>query len=244
MVLTVWGSFGVVHILSLLLSVAVTAGLYFLLRRTSPARQTALLGVLSFAGIAAILFNLLAWQSPLEYLPLHLCSLTALCLPAAVFTRSKTLGNLLLLWGLGAFMALAVNTAQAHFVIGTWTFFFYYVPHTLEAAVIVLLFALGLVKLDYRTIPCTLGITAAAYTAVHFLNLAINAYCERALITDYAGDAVRVNYMYSLWPENPVLDMLFTVPYWYMYGILPLILLYLTALYLPAYLRKRKETEK
>lgn len=54
----------------------------------------------------------MVWGSPYEYLPLHLCSLTALVLPVAVFT---TLGNLLLLWLLGAVMALVVNTAQANF---------------------------------------------------------------------------------------------------------------------------------
>ena len=86
----VWGSFGAVHIASLLLGAAIIIGLYFALRRCSAKTQTLVLGILSFSGIAAIIFNLVAWDSPYEYLPLHLCSLNALVLPVAVFTRNKT----------------------------------------------------------------------------------------------------------------------------------------------------------
>ena len=46
--------------------------------------QTVVLGILSFSGIAAIIFNLVTWGSPYEYLPLHLCSLTAMVLPVVV----------------------------------------------------------------------------------------------------------------------------------------------------------------
>ena len=120
-----WGTFGAVHILSLLASAAIIAILYALLKNKPQKTQIAVLGVLSFAGIAAIIFNLFAWNSPLEYLPLHLCSLAAMVLPFAVFTRSRTLNNLLLLWGLGALMALVINHAQAHFEVFSWTFFFY-----------------------------------------------------------------------------------------------------------------------
>ena len=127
-----WGTFGIVHVSSLLLAAGIIVGLYFILRKCSDKVQTIIMGVLSFAGIAAILFNLLAWNSPLEYLPFHLCSLTAMVLPAAVFSRSKILNNLLLLWGLGALLALVVNTAQANFNVFSWTFAFYYFPHLLE----------------------------------------------------------------------------------------------------------------
>ena len=96
-----WGSFGVVHIATLVLAAAIILGLYFALRRASRKTQTIVLGVLSFAGIAAIIYNLVTWGSPLEYLPLHLCSINAILLPIVVFTRSKTWGNLLLVWCLG-----------------------------------------------------------------------------------------------------------------------------------------------
>ena len=121
-----WGSFGVVHMASLALGAALIVGLYFLLRCFSPKVQTVVLGILSFSGIAAVIFNLVTWGSPYEYLPLHLCSLNALVLPFAVFFRNKTASNLLLLWSLGAIMALVVNTAQANFEICSATFFFYF----------------------------------------------------------------------------------------------------------------------
>ena len=87
-----WGSFGAAHLASLALAAALIIALYFLLRKASRPVQTAVLGVLSFSGIAAIIFNLVTWGSPLEYLPLHLCSLNALLLPIVVFTRNKHLG--------------------------------------------------------------------------------------------------------------------------------------------------------
>ncbi len=227
-----WGTFGAVHLLTLVLSAGIIAALYFLLRNRSHKCQSIVLGILSFSGIAAVVFNLVAWNSPLEYLPFHLCSLTALVLPVAVLTSHKTLCNLLLLWGFGALCALVVNTAQAHFVVFSWTFFFYYIPHTLEAGIILLLFALKRAKTDPRCILSTVGITVAVYTGVHFINLAVNDYCLREGIVDYAGNTVRVNYMYSLWPENPVLDLLYTKPYWYMFGILPIIGAYLCLVYI------------
>ena len=53
-----WGSFGVVHIATLVLAAAMIIGLYYALRGASRKTQTLVLGVLSFSGIAAILFNL------------------------------------------------------------------------------------------------------------------------------------------------------------------------------------------
>ena len=67
-----WGSFGIVHIISLAAAAAMVAGLYFALKGKSARTQTAVLGVLSFSGIAAVLYNLLMWGEPLAYLPLHL----------------------------------------------------------------------------------------------------------------------------------------------------------------------------
>ena len=239
-----WGTFGAVHILSLLASAAIIAILYALLKNKPQKTQIAVLGVLSFAGIAAIIFNLFAWNSPLEYLPLHLCSLAAIVLPFAVFTRSRTLNNLLLLWGLGALMALVINHAQAHFEVFSWTFFFYYIPQTLEFGVVVLMFLLRLVRADARCIPSTVGITAAAYTLAHLCNVWINGYCEAHNILDSAGEVLQVNYMFSIVPENPALQLIFTRPYWYMFGILPVILLYLCLVYNRQLRRRLKNRRK
>ena len=229
-----WGSFGTVHIISLILGVGLIIGLYFLLRRFSPKVQTIVLGILSFAGIGAIIFNLLMWNSPLEYLPFHLCSLTAMVLPFAVWTRSKTLNNLLLLWGLGALMALVVNTAQADFRIFSWTFVFYFFPHLLEMAIPVLMFCLGLVKRDMKCILSTVSITLVVYTAIHFINVGLNRYCLENEILNPSGNLVQVNYMYSIQPENPLLQLFYNMiphSYWYMLLCVPIIVLYLSPIY-------------
>jgi uncharacterized membrane protein YwaF len=229
-----WGSFGAVHIGSLILGTGIIIGLYFLLKHFSPKTQTIILGILSFAGIGAILFNLLSWGSPLEYLPFHLCSLTAMVLPFAVWTRSNVLSNLLLLWGLGAFLALVVNTAQANFEIFSWTFVFYYFPHLLEIGIPVLMFSLRLVKRDLKCIFSTILITFAVYTIIHFINIALNNYLVANNVLDSAGNLIQVNYMYSIKPENPLLQLFYNIipkPYWYMYLSIPLIVIYLSCYY-------------
>ena len=85
----VWGTFSVTHIVSLILGAGIIVGLYFLLKRLSEKKQVIILGLLSLFGMAAIIYNLLRWNSPLEYLPLHLCSLNALILPFAVFFKNR-----------------------------------------------------------------------------------------------------------------------------------------------------------
>ena len=83
-----WGSFGIVHIASLVLAALLSVGLYFALKKASMKVKTLVLGVLSFSGVAAVIFNLVTWNSPLEYLPFHLCSLNALVLPVAVLMQA------------------------------------------------------------------------------------------------------------------------------------------------------------
>ena len=229
-----WGFFTVTHIITLILAVGIIVGLYFFLKKRSQKTQIIVLGVLSFSGIAAIIFNLTTWGSPLEYLPFHLCSIVALLLPITVFTKSKALGNLLLLWALGALAAIIVNNAQANYEIFSWTFFFYYVPHTLEFGITILLFALGIIQLDAKCIVSTIVLTMLIYTVVHFINLGVNAHCEKNQILDYAGNVIKVNYIYSLVPENPIFVLFYNIlpyKYWYLYMSIPIIALYLGAIY-------------
>ena len=242
-----WGSYGVVHIASLLISAAIIVGLYFVLRKCSERVKTIVLFILSFSGISAIIFNLVTWGSPIEYLPFHMCSISAMLLPFAVITRNKVINNLLLLWCLGALIALVLNQAQANFEIFSWTFFFYYFPHTLEVGIPILMFALGLVKKDVKYIGSTLGLTLYLYTTVHLLNVLLNNYAEANNIVDWAGNVVKLNYMYSIDPTNPVLQIMYNLiphPYWYMLVATPFILLYLTLVYLPEIIRavKNKKT--
>lgn len=238
-----WGFFSVTHIASLIFAVLLIIGLHMILRKHSQKTQTIVLGILSFSGIVAVIWTLLRWGSPIEYLPLHLCALNALVLPVAVFSRNKVLGNLLLVWALGALAAVVVNNAQAEYELMSWTFILYFFPHVLEFGIPVLLFSLGLVEKHPKYILSTLGITIGAFTIVHFANLAINAYCLKHNLLDWAGEVIQVNYMYSLVPENPVFDLFWSilpVPYWYLYFIIPILAVYLGIVYLPEFIKMRK----
>jgi len=231
-----WGNFGTVHIVTLLLAAAMIFGLYFALRRASRKVQTAVLGVLSFSGVAAIIFNLVAWDAPLHYLPLHLCSINAMMLPFAVLTRNKTLGNLLLVWCLGALAALVLNYEMVSVKVFSWTFLVYYFPHVMEFGIPILLFRLGLVKKDWRCIGSTMSITMLIYTVVHLLNKFINAWCLANSFSYNGSDIVSVNYMFSIEPINPLVALFYSIipcEYWYMYMVLPIVLVYLLAVYSP-----------
>lgn len=70
-----WGSFGPVHIITLILSAAIVVALYFILKGKTEKTQKIVLFLLSLWGPAAIVYNILMWglkSSVLEYLPLHL----------------------------------------------------------------------------------------------------------------------------------------------------------------------------
>lgn len=242
-----WGFFSAAHIVSLVLAVGIIVALYFLLRKATPAVKIAVLGILSFAGIGAIIFNLVTWNSPLEYLPFHLCSLNAMVLPFAVFSKNKTLNNLLLLWSLGALVALIVNTAVSEAEILSWTFVFYYFPHVLEFGIPILMFRLKLVNKDVKCIASTLSITMAAYTLIHFINLWINSYAAANNILDWAGNVIQVNYMYSITPENPLLALFYQIiphGYWYMYLVVVVVAVYLVCVYLKDIIQRLKGKKK
>lgn len=231
-----WGSFGPVHMATMALAAIIVMALYFALRRRSMKTKTWVLGILSFSGIAAIIFNLVMWDSPLEYLPLHLCSINAMLLPVVVFTRNKTLGNLLLVWGLGAFAALVLNFEMTNVDLFSATFFFYYFPHVMECGIPLLLFRLGMVEKDHRCIPSTLGITMGIYTAVHLCNKLINWYCVANHVTNGGESVIQVNYMFSVAATNPLTAMFYKVipvEYWYMYMIVPILAVYLLCVYAP-----------
>lgn len=242
-----WGTFGIVHISTLVIAALVVIGLYFLLKRLSSKKQIWILGILSFSGISAILFNLLAWNSPWEYLPLHLCSLNAMVLPFVVFTRNKTWGNVLLLWSLGALCAVVLNHGQADFTLCSWTFLFYFIPHVLEFAIPILLIKLKLVEKDHRCIPSTLAITLGMFTLVHMANKLLNLYFAANQITSSTGDLLQVNYMYTISPDNPLLALFYNViskEYWYLYMALPVILIYLLIVYAPQLIKAMKNKKR
>lgn len=236
----IWGNFTLTHILSLIAAAGMVIALYSILKNTSKKVQLAVLGVLSFSGIAAIIYNLVTWGAPLEYLPLHLCSLNALLLPVVVFTRNKTMANLLLLWSLGALVALILNYDMAEAKLFDAPFCFYYFPHVLEFGIPILLFKLRLVEKDVRCIGSTIVITMLSYTLIHFVNVALNDYYAAV------GSETVANYMFSVQPSNPLLALFYgLIPYeyWYMYMVIPVVAVYLLAVYAPQLLAWYKKAK-
>ena len=237
----IWGTFSLAHIITLLLAAGMLMGLYFLLRHRSRKTQTTVLGILSFLGYAAILYELLTKSPVWANLPLHLCSINAMLLPFVVFTRNKTFGNLLLVWCLGALAALVLNYDMTNVELFSWNCFFYYFPHVVEFGIPVLLVALGHVKKDPRCIASTMAISMGIYTVVHFLNLWIIHHCQ-SIGVDFSA-----NYMFSMRPNNPLVDLFYKLiphTYWYMYLVLPIVLVYLLIVYAPELYRMIKNKKE
>ncbi len=231
-----WGFFTPAHIISLAAAALILTALYFILKNKSPKVQIWVLFPLSCSGLAAIVFNLLRWGSPLNNLPLHLCSLNALILPVAVLTRNKTISNLLLVWCLGALVALVANFEMQNTKLFGEAFCFYYFPHIFEFGIPVLLFKLGLAKKDARCIGSTIGITMLVYTLVHFCNRYINQYTD-----------THVNYMFSIESTNPLTALFYRIipyEYWYMYLAVPIVGAYLLIVYAPELLSRYRNSKK
>lgn len=243
-----WGPvFGWVHLLTLFIAAGIIVGLYFVLKSLRGGGRFLALFILSFAGIVAIVYNLIKWDSPLEYLPLHMCSINAILLPVTVATRNKTLGNLLVLWCAGALMALLFTYGQTEYEIFSMTFAVYYFPHILEFAIPIFLFAFKMIKLDWRCILSTLLITIGIYTLVHLCNVGVNAYCLANNIVDRYGDIIQVNYMYSILPSISPLPLFWAIiprSYWYMYAAFPLVAVILAIAYLPSILKEVQQKSK
>lgn len=222
----IWGFFTPFHIATLLLAAAALVGLHFILRGKSREVQTGVLFCLSLSGIAAIIFNLVRWGDPLWNLPLHLCSINAMLLPVAVLTRNKTIGNLLLVWCLGALAALVLNYDVADEAFFSERVVVYFFPHVFEFGIPLLLFSLKLVKKDPRCIGSTMAITMGIYTVVHLIN--------RTIIHFFPDK--NVNYMFSIRPNNPLVELFYSIipyEYWYMYLVLPIVFVYLCIVYSP-----------
>lgn len=239
----VWGGMGPVRIATLIFAAALMTGLYWILRKKSEKTQRLVLGVLSLLGIAAILYNLCGGY-PVQELPLHLCSFNAMVLPVAVFTRNKTLGNLLLVWSLGALSALVLPFELVNTKLLSWDFFFYFFPHVVECGIPILLFRLGLVKKDPKCILSTVGISMAVYTVTHGINLWINSL----ELLNRDGNRIAVNYMFTLGAGgNPLVGLFCRVipaPYWHMYLVIPILVVYLLLVYAPqiwAFCRRREK---
>lgn len=236
-----WGApFQTVHLVTLAIAVALIVGFYFLLKYLPERVRYIMMLALSCSGLVAIVYNLVAWGSPLEYLPFHMCSILSLLLPVTVLTKNRYMGNLLLVWCLGSLLALIFTDAQANYEIPSPAFFIYYIPHVFEFAVTVYLFRFGYIKKDYKCIPVTVGTTVAIYTVVHFINVGLNHYCAAHNVVDYAGNVLTFNYMFSIEPTTSIFQLFWNIiprPYWYMYVAVVILVVYLVVLYLPQLVR-------
>ena len=229
-----WGNFSITHIISLLLVPVIFFVLYYVLRNKSNKTKTIVLFILSLTGISAIIFNLIYWKSPLEYLPLHMCSIQAMLIPVLVITKKNWLGNLLNLWSFGALIALFANYVQADLEIFSWPFVMYYFPHIFEFVVPLLLAVFKMVDVNKKYFWNTLSLTIIIYTVVHFCNVIINDITLSNTILDKYGEIIKVNYMYSVYPANPLLELFYRIiplEYFYIFLATPLVVLYLFGLY-------------
>lgn len=225
-----WGFFTPFHITTLILAAAALVGLHFILRSQPPRVQVTVLFCLSLSGVAAIIYNLVRWDDPLWNLPLHLCSINAMVLPVVVLTRNKRLGNLLLVWCLGALAALVLNYDVADEPFLSERVVVYFFPHVFEFGIPLLLFSLKLIEKDPRCIGSTMGITMVIYTVVYGIN---------KLIIHFFPDK-NVNYMFSMRPNNPLVEWFYSIipyEYWYMYLVLPIVFVYLCIVYSPEIVR-------
>lgn len=237
-----WGTFTPTHIATLVLAVIIVVAIYVALSFLTRKRQIITLFILSFVGIGAIIYNILYEGGVAQNLPLNFWSLSALILPYAILTRQKWCCNLLLFWSLESLFALVLNHSMADTPILSIKFVVYFLSHMLIFGIPILLFALGLVDRDLRTVKSTLSLAFLTYTFVHFVNVAINS----AGLLNSFGDAVNVNYMYSITPANAFLNILYLIipsSYWYMFLILPFVLFYVCWLYMPEileYMKRRR----
>ena len=244
----VWGTFTTQHIVSLSAILIFAVSLYFVLAHIPDKAKTAVLFAVSLFGAAAVIYDLFRWGQPLLYLPLHLCSLNALLIPIAVLTKNKVLSHLTLVWSLGAALVLIVNTGQAHYEMFSEAFRIFYICHTVDVTVPALLFLSGLVKFNIKKAPAVIGATMAAYTAVHFSNLAINSYLLKSASMVSSHFRMRkipqVNYMYSLGDEGNAVFALFRkiipLDYWHMYLIAPIIAAFLFTVHFIIKLKNKK----
>ena len=242
-----WNIFGTMHLLSLPFAALIIIALYFILKKRSKKVQTVTLFVLSLSGISAIIFNLVKWNSPLEYLPLHLCSIDAILLPIAILTKNKTICNMLSVWCIGALAAISTNFFASSFadLFCNPVHLFFYIPHVLEFGIPILLFKLKIVKLEIKYIPVTLALTGAIYTAVHFINVSLISFAAEHNLVDYAGNPLHINNKYSLDPEGlPIQQQIFNIfpnKFWYMFFVFPIIAAYLLMLFIPGIIKHRRK---
>lgn len=234
-----WGTF---HIITLICPIVLILLLYFILKNKELKVKKIFLFTFSLIGVVCMLIDMfyrieLIWYN----LPFHLCTLTGIIIPIVILTQNKYLGNLILLWSLGALGALIFNLSETDLYTYNLDLWLYFLPHLIEVSLPITLILLKMIKFDFKTIPSTLLITFIAYTFAHILNYTYNTYSTNEI-------GILSNFMFSYTHENnPFLLILYSLcPYRYFYMLLlfPFILLFLILLYLPQIIKNIKFKKK
>ena len=220
-----WGSFSTCHIVTLLISfLAVPLTLFFTLKNKTEKTQRIVLFLCSLWGPISVCYSFFVWGSQssyLEYLPLHMCDISALLIPVLILTKNRVLGNMLPLYSLGSLFALVFNTFQADYRIFSPVFACYYLAHTFELSIPLLLIKFGIVKTHPKYILPSVGVTFGIYTLAHFVNLAVNYYFWAYGVTNIYGEPLvrTIGYMFTTGPAgNPALQFFWNLlPYEYFY---------------------------
>ena len=228
-----WGFFTPTHIITLIIAVLGSVGLYFLIRKRSMRTQTIVLFLFSLLGPITMLNEIIQYapmQSIVRYLPLHLCSFNALLTPILILTKNEFLGNLTPLFSIGSGLAVIFNTIQADYSIFSAVFFLYYTSHVMGCAIPFIMWKLGHFQVRKRYIlPCMLTVFVG-YTIIHFINVFINTTCAAGNIVDGFGELIWVNYMFSVSTQgNPALEFFWSIipcEYFYLLTAFPFVLFY------------------
>ena len=233
--------FGTFHILTLVSAIALPILLYLILRKSSDKTKRIVLGFFSFINVSLLIYEIFREGTILNDLPLHMCSITGLLVPVLLLTKNKRLGNMLILWCVGAFGALIFSFETEKMTTENPAVWVYYLTHLFQFALPVAIMALKIVELDYKTIPSTLLLTVLIYTIVHLINLTLTE-----IFIVYFNKKVWINYMFSMFydPNNVFLNFLWNLlpyRYFYMYTILPAVLLFLLIIYHRQLIRAIKE---
>lgn len=226
----IYEQFGIFHICTIICALALPFILYFSLKKLSNKKKKIILFSISLIGPVLLLIELFRTLNIIEHLPLHMCSINGFLLPIVCLTGNKRLGNMLLLWAIGAFCGIFFNFLVDDcyiYELRTWT---YYLPHLTQFAIPLVLGKFRIIDYDVKTIPTTLFYTFLFYTGVHICNVEIRDYY---LINK--GQLVDVNYMFTLHhADNILLKTCWNIlpyEYFYMFAITPLLLLIEVCIY-------------
>ena len=226
----IWGTFTDVHLATLAFALLFIVILYNVLQKKSRSGQILALFVLSFIPIGGVAYNLFTSEDMMAALPLEFWSISALLLPVAILMRTKGICNMLLLWPVQSLLLLVFNQENAHLDVLSLDFFVYFFTHLLTFAIPLIIFWLKLARRDQKYLTQSIVATVLVYTGVHFINVALGT-----------------NYLYSMSPDgNELLAFFYTFlsDYWYMYCMIPPLLIYLVWWYLPEILDHRRKTKR